>query len=144
VPVAPILASAGAAALLLHPAIPGLVGSALRGTSLAFRKQAEYSAHFAVFCVLAALFATATRRRWRVTLLALIVAAAAAEAAQLWIPTRGVELRDAICNMAGVLAGTGLAMCRRPQTTIAAASSVEPDVCDGSQRSARFGESRGD
>jgi len=127
---APILAAAGAMALLLHPAIPGLVGSAFRGTSLAFRKQAEYSAHFAVFCVLAALFATTARRRWRITLFALMVAAAAAEAAQWWIPTRGVELRDALCNMAGVLVGTGLAICRRPQTTIAAASSVEPDVRD--------------
>lgn len=94
------------AALLLHPAVPGVVRSVIARPNNLLAKLVEYGAHVAVFFVgtqfaLVCLEGTNRRRCFAILSLA-AVTAIVAEAAQMWVPTRGVDVLDAACNLAGV------------------------------------------
>jgi VanZ family protein len=97
-------------ALLLHPAVPGAVRTVIARPHNLLAKSVEYGAHVAVFFVgtqfaLVCLEATSRGRCFAILTLA-AAAAIVAEAAQMWVPTRGVDALDAVCNLAGVgLAG---------------------------------------
>jgi len=94
------------AALLLHPAVPGAVRSVFSRPNRVLQKAVEYSAHVAVFFIgtqfaLVCLEGTSRRRLFAILSLAAITAIGA-EAAQMWVPTRGVDIFDALCNLVGV------------------------------------------
>ncbi len=94
------------AALLLHPAVPGAIRSVLLKPNRLLAEIVEYGAHVAVFLVatqLALVCLEGTTKARRAAILGLaLVAAVAAEIAQSWVPTRGVDVLDAACNCAGV------------------------------------------
>jgi VanZ family protein len=94
------------AALLLHPAVPAAIRSIVARPNRALAKAVEYGAHVAVFFIgtqfaLVCLDGTGRRRLFAILASAAVVAVAA-ELAQMWVPTRGVEVFDALCNLAGV------------------------------------------
>jgi len=92
--------------LLLHPAVPETVRSFVARPNRLLARALEYSAHTAVFFIgtqFALVCMEATTRRRRIAIIAAgAIAAVAAEAAQAWVPTRGVDVFDAVCNLAGV------------------------------------------
>jgi len=94
------------AGLLLHPAVPDLVRSAFSRPNRLLTEAVEYAAHLAVFFVgtqfaLICLDGTIRRRFFAILSLAAI-AGIGIEAAQMWVPTRGVDVFDALCNLLGV------------------------------------------
>jgi VanZ family protein len=94
------------AGLLLHPAVPDLVRSAFSRPNRLLTEAVEYAAHLAVFFVgtqfaLICLDGTIRRRFFAILSLA-AVTGIGIEAAQMWVPTRGVDVFDALCNLAGV------------------------------------------
>lgn len=94
------------AALLLHPAVPGAVQSVLSRPNRLLQRAVEYGAHVAVFFIgtqfaLVCLEGTNRRRFFAILSLA-AVAAIGAEMAQMLVPTRGVDVFDALCNLVGV------------------------------------------
>ena len=96
----------GSAGLLLHPAIPDLLRSVVQKPGRLMAETIEYGAHVGVFFVatqLALICFEATTLRRRVAVLgAASLLGIAAEPAQRWVPTRGVDPFDALCNIAGV------------------------------------------
>ena len=94
------------AALLLHPAVPDAVRSVFARPNRMLQKSVESGAHVAVFFVgtqfaLVCLEGTNRRRFFAILSLAAITAIVA-EVAQMWVPTRGVDVFDALCNLMGV------------------------------------------
>lgn len=116
--------------LLLHPEVPALGRRLLGAFGPELRSSAEYGAHVAIFLLLTltsgrSRFAQKFPWRWVAMNLAF---AMLAEAAQLFVPTRGVNVWDAACNGVGVMAGSRLAMWGPYQRRIAASSSPSPAV----------------
>jgi VanZ family protein len=92
-------------ALLLHPAVPGAIRSVFSRPNRLLTEAVEYGAHVAVFFVgtqfaLICLDATSRRRLFAILSFA-VIAGLAIEAAQMWVPTRGVDVFDALCNLLG-------------------------------------------
>jgi VanZ family protein len=93
------------AGLLLHPAVPDAVRSLVSRPNRLLQQVVEYGAHVAVFFVgtqfALVCFEGTTRGRFLAILSLAVVTAIAAEAAQAWVPTRGVDVLDAVCNIIG-------------------------------------------
>ena len=94
------------AALLLHPAVPEVIRAVVSNPNRLAAEIIEYGAHVAVFFVatqmaLVCLDGTSALRRRTILTLASIIGMAA-EFAQRWVPGRGVDVFDAVCNLAGV------------------------------------------
>jgi VanZ family protein len=94
------------AGLLLHPAVPAVVRAAVSNPNWLAAEVIEYGAHIAVFFVATQMAlvcldgASPFRRRTILTLAS--AGGVAAEYAQRWVPGRGVDVFDAVCNVAGV------------------------------------------
>jgi VanZ family protein len=109
------------AGLLLHPAVPALIRTFVARPNRSAAVLVEYAAHVAVFFVATQLglicFEATTRKRLAVVVGLACVAGIAAEAAQGWVPTRGVDVLDAACNLLGIaLAAVAYRRMFSPQT----------------------------
>ncbi|WP_197453341.1 VanZ family protein [Caulifigura coniformis] len=86
--------------------MPETVRSFLVRPNRLLARTVEYTAHTAVFFIgtqFALVCLEAVTRRRRVAIIAAAaITAVAAEAAQTWVPTRGVDVFDAVCNLIGV------------------------------------------
>jgi VanZ family protein len=101
-----ILTTGVSAALLLHPAVPAAIRSVFSRPNRLATEAVEYGAHVAVFFVgtqfaLICLEGTGRRRFFAILSLAAVVGIGI-EAAQSWVPTRGVDAFDALCNLLGI------------------------------------------
>jgi VanZ family protein len=94
------------AALLLHPSVPGAIRSVFSRPNRLATEAVEYGAHVAVFFVgtqfaLICLEGTNRGRFFAILSLAAVVGISI-EVAQTWVPTRGVDVFDALCNLVGI------------------------------------------
>ncbi len=100
----------GSVGLLLHPAVPEMLRSILQNPNRLVGEIVEYGAHVGVFFIttqlaLICLDAQTKTRRAAILSCAMIMGVAA-DLAQTWIPTRGVDVFDAVCNVAGAVLAT--------------------------------------
>lgn len=92
--------------LLLHPGVPAVIRAIVARPNHLAAETVEYAAHVTVFFIATQLglicFEATTRKRLVAVLVLSCAAGVAAEAAQMWVPTRGVDVFDAACNLFGI------------------------------------------
>lgn len=118
-PAAKRAAAAGAAAVGVAVGVVSLAPAASAAADRAVAAAGapslpyDWAFHLLSWAAVGYTAAQATRRRRWLTMLALVVAAVAAEAAQGAVPGRTVEAADLVANLAGIFAGVGVFERRR-------------------------------